>query len=560
MLATTCPQETSGIYLWDALSGRRHRVLRGHVGEEKRVCFHPRQELLLSVSPWGETRYLWHPRTGELLVRSLGGTMFWPQLGASDGVPVEGQMWDVAPGREYRTLMRSPLAGVTQLTNLAIHPGGRLLAVGSTAGVCLWDLSTERGLGVLNPDAAATVLFVGGDLVTQTRAGTQRWPVKIDARSGRCEVGPPRPDRRPIRRLLELDCSRDGKVLAWAARARGTRVVHGDRPDKPFFLPQADVRSIAVSPDGRYIAAGSWWGGGLKVWDAATGQALHDWPDAGAHLTVAYSPEGRYLAASQNTEKKCHVWRVRDWERLYQVDGLYPAFSHDGSVLALETGKGVIRLLRAETGAELARLEDPGEARALRLRFSPDSTLLVVQSCDNQAVHVWDLRKLREGLKLLGLDWDAPPYADPGQAAAAPLDVRIVDPTALNSRAWHLVTGPAGQRDPERALKLIRQALDQEPDNPMYFNTLGVVLYRNRQYKEALAMLEKSLVAGEGEFDAFDLFFLAMCHAKLGDAAKAKDCFDRAVKWVEAQKDLQAQHVEELMAFRAEAEAALRAP
>jgi tetratricopeptide (TPR) repeat protein len=130
----------------------------------------------------------------------------------------------------------------------------------------------------------------------------------------------------------------------------------------------------------------------------------------------------------------------------------------------------------------------------------------------------------------------------------------------LNNRAWRLVTGPPGQRDPKQGLELIRKAVEMEPDEPMYQNTLGVALYRNSRWTESIAALEKSLALSKGQWDAFDLFFLALCHAKLGDAAKAKDCFDRAVKWTEAQKNLQAQHVEELKAFRSEAEAELRAP
>jgi tetratricopeptide (TPR) repeat protein len=130
----------------------------------------------------------------------------------------------------------------------------------------------------------------------------------------------------------------------------------------------------------------------------------------------------------------------------------------------------------------------------------------------------------------------------------------------LNNRAWLLVAGPPGERDVKKGLELIRKAIEIEPNEPTYQNTLGVALYRNSRWTEAIAALEKSLAAGKGKSDGFDLFFLAMCHAKLGDAAKAKDYFDRAVKWAEAQKNLSAQHTRELKAFRTEAEAALQVP
>ena len=134
------------------------------------------------------------------------------------------------------------------------------------------------------------------------------------------------------------------------------------------------------------------------------------------------------------------------------------------------------------------------------------------------------------------------------------------DATTLNNQAWQLVTGAEKLRDPARALTLIQQALQREPNNAHYLNTLGVVQYRNGQYSEAVITLEKSLAMSKGESDAFDLFFLAMCHAKLGDNARAKECFNRAVRWMEAKKNLDAAHAQELKAFRAEAEEVLQLP
>jgi tetratricopeptide (TPR) repeat protein len=134
------------------------------------------------------------------------------------------------------------------------------------------------------------------------------------------------------------------------------------------------------------------------------------------------------------------------------------------------------------------------------------------------------------------------------------------DATSLNNLAWRLATGPPDLRDPERAVSLARQAVAQTASSAVCLNTLGVALYRAGQYAEAIATLERSLAAGEGQSDAFDLFFLAMAHHRLGRTDQARDSFDRAVRWCREQKQLPNQSAQELAGFRAEAEAVLARP
>ena len=98
------------------------------------------------------------------------------------------------------------------------------------------------------------------------------------------------------------------------------------------------------------------------------------------------------------------------------------------------------------------------------------------------------------------------------------------------------------------------------PGQQVFLNTLGLALYRAGQYSEAISVLEQSLAAGKGEFDAFDLFFLAMAHQKLGHASQARACFDRAVRWLGEHKHLSARNVSEVTGFRGEAEEVLRVP
>jgi tetratricopeptide (TPR) repeat protein len=225
----------------------------------------------------------------------------------------------------------------------------------------------------------------------------------------------------------------------------------------------------------------------------------------------------------------------------------------------------------------------------------------VVTTNDGPAVHIWDLRAIRKHLAGMGLDWDAPAYSDDDLASptlpplpplkvdygprplTGRLDPKAFEPliadleTALarhpdqgqirgmlaqycNNLAWGLVTAPESARDSQRALRLARRAVELAPRAANCLNTLGVAQYRAGQYAQAIATLEKSLAAGKGQADAFDLFFLAMAHHRLGHREVARSCFDRAVRRLAEQKGLSEQHTQELAAFRAEAEAVLAGP
>ena len=89
-----------------------------------------------------------------------------------------------------------------------------------------------------------------------------------------------------------------------------------------------------------------------------------------------------------------------------------------------------------------------------------------------------------------------------------------------------------------------------------YLNTLGVVYYRVAWYREAISTLERNLLSSS--LPAFDLFYLAMCHAQLGDRPRALACYDRAVRWLEKHRDeLRPEWEEDLRDACAEAKALL---
>ena len=78
-------------------------------------------------------------------------------------------------------------------------------------------------------------------------------------------------------------------------------------------------------------------------------------------------------------------------------------------MIAVEGGLGVVRLVNARDGKELARLEGPVETRLYPQCFTPDGGELVTVGIESKQIHVFDLRAIRAQLVELGLDWDSPP-------------------------------------------------------------------------------------------------------------------------------------------------------
>lgn len=127
---------------------------------------------------------------------------------------------------------------------------------------------------------------------------------------------------------------------------------------------------------------------------------------------------------------------------------------------------------------------------------------------------------------------------------------------ALNNWAWLLATCPeTGLRDHAGAVKYARRALELDPNQFYIWNTLGVAYYRLGDWDAALSALYRSMELHD-EGDSSDWYFLAMIHQKLGHAERAREWYDKAVRFAHRYDP----DDEELYRFEIEAAEALGLP
>jgi WD40 repeat protein len=149
---------------------------------------------------------------------------------------------------------------------------------------------------------------------------------------------------------------------------------------------------LDFGPDGRWLVTASDGNDPLRIWDVAAAHVIREIRSPGKYTqNLAVSPDGRRVAASSSWEnRRLSVCDVTSGEQLFTADGAILAYSPDGRWLAaLDVDLKSVLLLDARTHETAARFAGH-EKLVYSAAFSPDSRRLATCSQDS-TVRLWEM-------------------------------------------------------------------------------------------------------------------------------------------------------------------------
>ena len=326
------------IYIWRASDGRQLKRIQGHEGGVSDLSYNHDGTVLASVGGDRITA-LWDMRSGlrkaaftdhgenvKCVAFSPDGKLL--ATGARDNIV---RLWDLARG----TLIRRLQGHADWIRRVRFSPDGHHLAsTGYKNTVRLWRTgsgSLSRPPGGHKDSVLGVKISPDGTLVVSASSdGTMRiW----DRPSGRLlKVISLGGGRNPL-----IDISADGKLLAVVNRQVGARLYKLPEGVAVENLAQdlPSLYGVAFHPDGRHLAVS----GEGQVWllNTRTSKAAWTVKSARTATTLRFNRQGTMLAGSLWTESVA-VWDARTGQTLHELKGhngfVYGlGFSHDGATL-----------------------------------------------------------------------------------------------------------------------------------------------------------------------------------------------------------------------------------
>lgn len=407
--------DDNAVYLWSLASGGPQLRLIGHQNLVHDVAFIAGGRLLMS-SAWDGTTRFWEVPTGREVLRlgdsgHVGYGETAGRLAVHSYRADEIKLYDFVQPSVVRTLSLPATNRLISPFGAAFSPDGQHLAVGAWDGAHVFNLSTGNRVVTVPEPFARSVSFLdqGHTLLVSGQHSCRRWPLKPGA-SGLELAGPAATIAGGHRWNL---ASADPNQAVALAREDEVRLVAPGQPTRSFRRPQQQFQRVALSPNGRWLAAGGGLLPGFAVWDRESGE-IAPWspPPSNLGCEVVFSPDSRWLLVSDEGRFTAHStadgragWTIprQDTSNLFGL----AAFTADGRFLACAVSRTLVSLHSAATGEVLARLEHPDPQQVLALAFSDDASQLAVVGPVHQ-VRVWNLRLLGREVAAAGLPWPLP--------------------------------------------------------------------------------------------------------------------------------------------------------
>jgi WD40 repeat protein len=239
------------------------------------AVFSPDETLIASGAKKGWDIILWEVKTGDKVWEDKADeeieVVDFTQDGkfvVSGGEDKKLRVWDVETGKQVKEI--DNLAGFDAMD---VAHSRHLLAGGDEAGqILLFDTRTWKRLDLVQqgPDElTGAKKGVHGDVNQLQFSKDDQWL---------------------------LSAGRNGEVKLWKVTEE-KKLKH----ERTYSGHTGSVKSVRLSPDEKYVAAGAGSASGVRIWDFETGELVDHIPATGMIMeTIEFTPNGEYLFTGGN--------------------------------------------------------------------------------------------------------------------------------------------------------------------------------------------------------------------------------------------------------------------